>query len=199
MTSTPVHQPWPGLIEAYRHRLPVCDTWEPGWEPVTLREGATPLLPAKALSELTGCDVHLKVEGLNPTGSFKDRGMTMAVTEAKATGKKGVLCEQLVGCHVAGLQARGPQGRPYHRVVGVEPVTVPIHRGDRIAKRRPRGRRTVQVATVDGLRQVGAHQEQPRLLPVLPVVGRGILADREQVDTVPPVEVDAAQVVAPFR
>ncbi|CAM3882329.1 threonine synthase [Tsukamurella ocularis] len=92
MTSTAVHRPWPGLIEAYRHRLPVCDTWEPGWAPVTLREGATPLLPAAALSELTGCDVHLKVEGLNPTGSFKDRGMTMAVTEATATGKKGVLC-----------------------------------------------------------------------------------------------------------
>ncbi|NMD56414.1 MULTISPECIES: threonine synthase [Tsukamurella] len=91
MTSA-VHQPWPGLITAYRDRLPVCDTWAPGWAPVTLREGATPLLPARALSELTGCDVHLKVEGLNPTGSFKDRGMTMAVTEAKATGKKGVLC-----------------------------------------------------------------------------------------------------------
>jgi threonine synthase len=89
---TPVHTPWPGLIEAYRHRLPVCDTWEPGWTPITLREGATPLLPARALSELTGCEVYLKVEGLNPTGSFKDRGMTMAVTEAKATGKKGVLC-----------------------------------------------------------------------------------------------------------
>lgn len=91
-SANPVHTPWPGLINAYRDRLPVCDTWEAGWEPVTLREGATPLLPAKALSELTGCDVHLKVEGLNPTGSFKDRGMTMAVTEAKATGKKGVLC-----------------------------------------------------------------------------------------------------------
>jgi threonine synthase len=59
---------------------------------VTLREGGTPLLPAKRLSELTGCTVHLKVEGLNPTGSFKDRGMTMAVTDALARGQRAVLC-----------------------------------------------------------------------------------------------------------
>ncbi|MDF0530321.1 threonine synthase [Tsukamurella sp. 8F] len=89
----PVHNAWPGLIQAYRDRLPVgLSSWDPAWRPITLREGATPLLPARGLSELTGCDVHLKVEGLNPTGSFKDRGMTMAVTAALATGKKGVLC-----------------------------------------------------------------------------------------------------------
>ena len=83
-----VHQPWPGLIEAYRDRLPVGDDWTP----ITLREGGTPLLPAPRLSEHTGCTVHLKVEGLNPTGSFKDRGMTMAVTDAVARGQKAVLC-----------------------------------------------------------------------------------------------------------
>ncbi|AMO62721.1 threonine synthase [Mycolicibacterium phlei] len=86
--SQAVHQPWPGLIEAYRSRLPVQDSWKP----ITLREGGTPLLPAPRLSELTGCTVHLKIEGLNPTGSFKDRGMTMAVTEAVARGQKAVLC-----------------------------------------------------------------------------------------------------------
>ncbi len=86
--TTPVHTPWPGLIEAYRSRLPIGD----GWKTVTLREGGTPLLPAERLSELTGCEVHIKVEGLNPTGSFKDRGMTMAVTEALASGKQAVLC-----------------------------------------------------------------------------------------------------------
>ncbi|EIV13370.1 threonine synthase [Mycobacteroides abscessus 4S-0206] len=59
---------------------------------MTLREGGTPLLPAARLSELTGCTVHLKVEGLNPTGSFKDRGMTMAVTDALARGQRAVLC-----------------------------------------------------------------------------------------------------------
>ena len=83
-----VHQPWPGLIAAYRDRLPVEDDWTP----ITLLEGGTPLLPAPRLSEYTGCTVHLKVEGLNPTGSFKDRGMTMAVTEAVARGQQAVLC-----------------------------------------------------------------------------------------------------------
>lgn len=83
-----VHQPWPGLIAAYRDRLPVQDNWAP----ITLREGGTPLLPAPGLSELTGCTVHLKIEGLNPTGSFKDRGMTMAVTEAVGRGQQAVLC-----------------------------------------------------------------------------------------------------------
>ena len=54
-----------------------------GWRPVvTLGEGATPLLPAPVLSQRTGCEVYLKVEGVNPTGSFKDRGMTMAVSMA---------------------------------------------------------------------------------------------------------------------
>ena len=57
--------------------------------PVTLQEGGTPLLPAPALSARTGCDVYLKVEGLNPTGSFKDRGMTTAITVAAAQGRQG--------------------------------------------------------------------------------------------------------------
>ena len=87
-TKTPVHRPWPGLIEAYRDRLPIGADWTP----ITLLEGGTPLIEAKQISELTGCTVHLKVEGLNPTGSFKDRGMTMAVTDAIARGQKAVLC-----------------------------------------------------------------------------------------------------------
>ena len=79
---------WPGVIEAYRDRMPVED----GWRIVTLGEGGTPLLPAPRLSERTGCEVYLKVDGANPTGSFKDRGMTVAVTDALAQGKQGVLC-----------------------------------------------------------------------------------------------------------
>lgn len=79
---------WRGIIEEYRDRLPV----EPETAPVTLREGGTPLVPAQVLSELTGCDVHLKVEGANPTGSFKDRGMTMAITKAKENGAQAVIC-----------------------------------------------------------------------------------------------------------
>ncbi|WP_100498260.1 threonine synthase [Geodermatophilus chilensis] len=79
---------WPGLIEAYRSRLPVSDTTPV----VTLQEGATPLVPAQELSRRTGCDVYLKVEGANPTGSFKDRGMTMAITKAKEEGAQAVIC-----------------------------------------------------------------------------------------------------------
>lgn len=80
---------WPGVIRAYRDRMPqvLAD-----WDVVTLREGGTPLLPAPHLSELTGCEVHLKVEGANPTGSFKDRGMTVAMTEAAASGARAVIC-----------------------------------------------------------------------------------------------------------
>ncbi|EUA86932.1 pyridoxal-phosphate dependent enzyme family protein [Mycobacterium ulcerans str. Harvey] len=62
------------------------------WAPVTLLEGGTPLIAAPRLSKQTGCTIHLKVEGLNPTGSFKDRGMTMAVTDALARGQQAVLC-----------------------------------------------------------------------------------------------------------
>jgi threonine synthase len=69
----------------YRDRLPV--------EPlVTLDEGSTPLVPARALSERVGAEVWLKLEGLNPTGSFKDRGMTVAVSAAVAEGAQAVVC-----------------------------------------------------------------------------------------------------------
>jgi threonine synthase len=80
--------PWRGVIEEFRSRLPVTDATPV----VTLREGGTPLVPAPRLSELTGCEVHLKVEGLNPTGSFKDRGMTMAISKAAEDGSKAVIC-----------------------------------------------------------------------------------------------------------
>ncbi len=81
------HQ-WRGIIEEYRDRLPVTGTTQV----VTLREGGTPLVPAQVVSERTGCEVHLKVEGANPTGSFKDRGMTMAITKAKESGAQAVIC-----------------------------------------------------------------------------------------------------------
>jgi threonine synthase len=79
---------WRGVINEYRDRLPVTDATPV----VTLYEGGTPLLPAPLLSEKTGCDVYLKVEGLNPTGSFKDRGMTMAISKAVEEGAKAVIC-----------------------------------------------------------------------------------------------------------
>jgi threonine synthase len=85
--SPRTHQ-WLGVIEEYRDRLPVSATTPV----VTLREGGTPLVPAFVLSALTGCDVHLKVEGANPTGSFKDRGMTVAISKAKEEGAQAVIC-----------------------------------------------------------------------------------------------------------
>ncbi len=80
--------PWRGVIEAYRRFLPVSEATPV----VTLLEGATPLVPAPRLSARTGADVWLKVEGANPTGSFKDRGMTVAISKAVESGAKAVVC-----------------------------------------------------------------------------------------------------------
>ena len=88
MTATAYAPRWPGLIEAYRDRLPIAD----GAPVVTLFEGNTPLVHAPGLSARTGCEVYLKVEGANPTGSFKDRGMTMAISKAVGEGAKAVIC-----------------------------------------------------------------------------------------------------------
>jgi threonine synthase len=86
----------------YRDRLPV--------EPlVTLDEGDTPLVRAPRLSERTGADVWLKIEGANPTGSFKDRGMTVAVSAAKAEGAEAVICAS-TGNTAASLAAYASRG-----------------------------------------------------------------------------------------
>jgi threonine synthase len=79
---------WRGVIGEYADRLPVDDATPV----VTLGEGGTPLVAAGHLSELTGCEVHLKVEGANPTGSFKDRGMTVAISKAVQEGATAVIC-----------------------------------------------------------------------------------------------------------
>ena len=77
-----------GLIERYRDRLPFAED-----DPVvSLGEGSTPLVRAPGLSERVGADVWLKLEGLNPTGSFKDRGMTCAVSDAVRDGAQAILC-----------------------------------------------------------------------------------------------------------
>ena len=79
---------WRGVIEEYRAFLPVvADT-----PVVTLQEGGTPLLPAPRVSERAGADVYLKLEGVNPTASFKDRGMTLAISKALEEGAKAVVC-----------------------------------------------------------------------------------------------------------
>ncbi len=79
-----------GLIDKYREYLPVSDSTEI----ITLCEGNTPLIKAENLAKKIGldCEIYLKYEGSNPTGSFKDRGMTMAVTKAKEEGSHAIIC-----------------------------------------------------------------------------------------------------------
>ena len=81
---------WRGIIEEYRGRLPVTDATPI----VTLKEGDTPLIPARRVSEKLGggLEIFLKFEGANPTGSFKDRGMTLAITKALEAGSRHVIC-----------------------------------------------------------------------------------------------------------
>ncbi len=81
---------WPGLIEAYREWLPVSSNTPI----ITLQEGSTPLIPVDSISRLIGNNVkvYVKYDGLNPTGSFKDRGMTMAISKAKESGCEAVIC-----------------------------------------------------------------------------------------------------------
>ncbi|MCZ6858174.1 MAG: threonine synthase [Gemmatimonadetes bacterium] len=80
----------PGVIERYRSRLPL----EAGVRAITLHEGETPLVEAPRLADALGlsCRLLLKLEGLNPTGSFKDRGMTVAVSKAAAEGSRAIIC-----------------------------------------------------------------------------------------------------------
>ena len=81
---------WPGLIEAYKKYLPVSSKTPI----ITLKEGNTPLILSIVLSEIIGNNtkIYLKFDGLNPTGSFKDRGMTMAISKAKEEGCEAVIC-----------------------------------------------------------------------------------------------------------
>ena len=79
---------WKGLIREYGDRLPsISDD-----AVVTLLEGGTPLVEARYLSSIAHADVFLKIEGANPTGSFKDRGMTVAISKALDDGAKAVIC-----------------------------------------------------------------------------------------------------------
>jgi threonine synthase len=79
-----------GVIEHYRAHLPVSDRTPV----ITLLEGDTPLVPARYLPKMLGVDVavYFKFEGMNPTGSFKDRGMTLAVSKAIEKGARAIIC-----------------------------------------------------------------------------------------------------------
>ena len=101
-----------GIIEAYRDRLPVTDKTPI----VTLCEGNTPLVDAPRLSDTVGARVMLKVEGANPTGSFKDRGMTMAISKAAEDGAKVVVCASTgnTSASAAAYAARAGDARRRH-------------------------------------------------------------------------------------
>ncbi len=89
MTTSSRSSPrWRGVIQEYREFLPVSEATPV----VTLLEGNTPLVRARSLSERIGLDLYLKYEGVNPTGSFKDRGMTMAISKALEEGAESVIC-----------------------------------------------------------------------------------------------------------
>ncbi|MBO1199640.1 threonine synthase [Staphylococcus simiae] len=79
---------WQGLVEEFKEQLPV----DQNTPKLTLNEGNTPLIYCHNLSQMLGIELYVKYEGANPTGSFKDRGMVMAVTKAKEQGKKIVIC-----------------------------------------------------------------------------------------------------------
>jgi threonine synthase len=106
---------WPGLIEAYRTRLPVSSATPV----ITLFEGGTPLVPSRHVSDLAGCEVYFKVEGANPTGSFKDRGMTLAISKAAEAGAQAVICASTGNTSAAAYAVRAgmvcavlvPQGK----------------------------------------------------------------------------------------
>jgi threonine synthase len=101
---------WRGLIEAYRPYLPVTESTPT----VTLHEGNTPLIPVPAIAAMVGRGVQVlvKYDGLNPTGSFKDRGMTMAISKAKEEGAKAVICASTgnTSASAAAYASRGGMG-----------------------------------------------------------------------------------------
>jgi threonine synthase len=101
-----VHQPWRGVIWAYRALLPATD------RVVTLHEGGTPLVPSERLSRQLARPVWLKMEGSNPTGSFKDRGMTVAVSRAVSAGARGVVCASTGNTAASAAAYAGRAGIP---------------------------------------------------------------------------------------
>lgn len=105
---------WPGLIEAYRPYLPVSDSTPV----VTLHEGNTPLIPVPYIASQIGkgVQVYVKYDGLNPTGSFKDRGMTMAISKAKEAGSQAVICASTGNTSAAAAA--------YARRGGLKPVVI---------------------------------------------------------------------------
>src|SRR5438093_1036437 len=117
-----VARAWGGLIEQYRERLPVG----PNEKIVTLNEGNTPLVRADRLAAVVapGVELFLKCEGQNPTGSFKDRGMTVAVTKALAEGVEAVICASTGNTSASAAADAARAGPIVHKRVIEEPRTV---------------------------------------------------------------------------
>jgi threonine synthase len=126
---------WRGVIEEYRDWMPVTPTTAV----ITLQEGGTPLVPSAWLSEFTSCTVLLKVEGSNPTGSFKDRGMTVAISMALEEGAKAVVCASTgnTGASAAAYAVRAGMTPivlvPEGRVAGPKLAQAVVHGGRIVA------------------------------------------------------------------
>jgi len=144
---------WPGLIEKYRSYLPVSHNTPV----ITLLEGNTPLIPAPRLGEQLGIDLYLKYEGLNPTGSFKDRGMTMAMSKAVEAGSRAVICASTGNTSAAAAAYAARAGIPCYVVIPDGAVAM-----GKLAQALMYGAKTIQIEGNfdDGLRLVRQLSEQ---------------------------------------
>ncbi|MDF2626977.1 MAG: threonine synthase [Symbiobacteriaceae bacterium] len=140
---------WQGLIQKYRRFLPVTDRTPV----VTLLEGNTPLIPCPRLGEELGIDLYVKYEGLNPTGSFKDRGMTMAMSKAAEAGAKAVICASTGNTSAAAAAYAARASIPCFVVIPDGAVAM-----GKLAQALMYGARTIQIEGNfdDGLRLVRA-------------------------------------------
>ncbi|HEY8347426.1 MAG TPA: threonine synthase [Symbiobacteriaceae bacterium] len=138
---------WQGVIQAYRRFLPVTDQTPV----ITLLEGNTPLVPAPRLGERLGLDLYLKFEGMNPTGSFKDRGMTMAMSKAVEAGAKAVICASTGNTSASAAAYAARAGLPCFVVIPDGAVAM-----GKLAQALMYGARTIQIEGNfdDGLRLV---------------------------------------------
>jgi len=106
---------WPGLLEAFKEFLPI----NPGTPKLTLNEGNTPLIKLERLSKEWDVELYVKMEGANPTGSFKDRGMVMAVAKAMEEGSKTIICASTGKYFRSSCSLCGTGGlKMYHRHPG---------------------------------------------------------------------------------
>lgn len=138
---------WQGVIRQYQQYLPVTAETPV----VTLHEGNTPLIAAPRLGQRLGLDLYLKYEGLNPTGSFKDRGMTMAMSKAVEAGAKAVICASTGNTSAAAAAYATRAGLPCYVIIPDGAVAM-----GKLAQALMYGAKTIQIEGNfdDGLRLV---------------------------------------------